>query len=118
MGRLNSFVSGVITGLVAAAIGQELAKDPSARTWKGKVAGIPYNFRLVEWSDIAREYWDPESNHIITPHVIGMGWGINFAALSSWLQKVSQSNPSHSSKPSSEGRPTPLPPPITEPVDR
>ncbi|MGO8949542.1 MAG: DUF5808 domain-containing protein [Ktedonobacterales bacterium] len=111
MGKLNTFTAGVIAGLVAAAIGQELAKEPGQRTWKGKVAGIPYNFRLAEWSNIASEYWNPESNHIITPHVIGMGWGINFAAALQWLQKISQAN-------TSEVRPTPLPPHITEPVDR
>ncbi len=109
MGKLNTFAAGVIAGLVAAAIGQELAQEPGKRTWKGKVAGIPYNFRLTEWTGIASEYWNPEDNHIFTPHVIGMGWGINFAAVVNWLQQMSQS---------SEARPTPLPPPITEPVDR
>ena len=111
MGKLNTFTAGVIAGLVAAAIGQELAKEPGKRTWKGKVAGIPYNFRVPEWSSIAGEYWNPESDRIITPHVIGMGWGINFAAALKWLQQISQSN-------GSEMRPTPPPSQIPEPVDR
>ena len=93
MGKLNTFSAGVIAGLIAAAVGQELAKEPEERTWKGKVAGIPYNFRLAEWGDIATEYWNPASDNIFTPHVIGMGWGINFAAVVGRLQQLGQSNP-------------------------
>ena len=86
--KLNWFVAGVAAGLTAAAIGQELAKPPKERTWQGRVAGVPYSFRLTEWPDVANEYWNPESDKIITPHVIGLGWGVNFAALlrrAQWL---------------------------------
>ena len=81
MGKLSTFTAGVVTGLTAAAIGQELAKEPAERTWQGKVAGVPYNFRLNDWSDIAREYWNPQSDRILTPHAIGIGWGVNLAAV-------------------------------------
>lgn len=81
MGKLNWFTAGVIAGLTAAAIGQELARQPEDRTWKGKVAGIPYNFHAPEWGQIANEYWNPASNKMLSPHVIGLGWGINFAAI-------------------------------------
>jgi hypothetical protein len=80
--KLGSFTVGVIAGLAAAAVGQELARAPENRTWKGTVAGMPYNFNIPEWGDIAREYWNPDSNAILTPHAIGLGWGVNFAALS------------------------------------
>jgi hypothetical protein len=93
MSKLYTFTAGVIAGLAAAAVGQELAKEPAERTWKGKVAGIPYNFNLPEWSSIATEYWNPESDGIFTPHVIGMGWGINFAAIVNRLQQMSQATP-------------------------
>lgn len=79
--RSNWFAVGVVAGLAAAAIGQELAKAPEARTWKGTVAGVPYNFRLEEWPEVTNEYWNPESDKILTPHTIGLGWGVNFAAL-------------------------------------
>src|SRR5579862_1554891 len=81
MGKFNWFLTGVVTGLTAAAIGQELAKAPAERTWKGTVAGVPYNFRLNEWSNIAAEYWNPDSDRILTPHAIGLGWGVNLAAV-------------------------------------
>jgi hypothetical protein len=79
--KLNWFTAGVVAGLTAAAIGQELAKPRGERTWKGRVAGVPYSFRLSEWPDVANEYWNPDSDKIITPRVIGLGWGVNFAAL-------------------------------------
>jgi hypothetical protein len=88
MGRMNTFMAGVVVGLTAAAIGQELAKRPADRTWKGRVAGVPYNFNIPEWSDIASEYWNPENDQILQPHAIGLGWGINFAALSRRLQTM------------------------------
>ena len=88
MAKLSTFMAGVVTGLTAAAIGQELAKELAERTWQGKVAGVPYNFRLNDWSDIAREYWDPESDRILTPHAIGIGWGINFAALTRRVREL------------------------------
>jgi hypothetical protein len=81
MAKLRWFVTGAIAGLAAAAIGQELAKEPQERTWKGTVAGVPYNFRVDEWSAIASDYWNPDNEAIFVPEVIGLGWGINFAAL-------------------------------------
>lgn len=81
MGKLNWFTAGVIAGLTAAAVGQELARSPEDRTWKGKVAGVPYNFRVPEWGEIANEYWNPASDKVLTPHAIGLGWGINLAAV-------------------------------------
>ncbi|MGZ3674053.1 MAG: hypothetical protein ACXVCO_07060 [Ktedonobacterales bacterium] len=88
--KMNSFVAGVVAGLTAAAVGQELAKEPSQRTWKGKVAGVPYNFRVAEWSDIANEYWNPSSDQILVPRAIGLGWGINFAAVARRVQGLMQ----------------------------
>ncbi len=86
--KLNWFVAGVTAGLTAAAIGQELAKPPEERTWKGRVAGVPYSFCLREWPEVASEYWNPGSDKIITPHVIGLGWGVNFAALFQRAQEL------------------------------
>lgn len=88
MSRVSAFVVGVVTGLVAAAIGIELAKRPEDREWKGTVAGVPYNFRFDEWPDIAGEYWNPESDTIFRPHAIGLGWGVNFAALTRRAQAL------------------------------
>jgi hypothetical protein len=81
MGKMSWFTAGVIAGLAAAAVGQELARPPEERTWKGKVAGVPYNFHVPEWGQIANEYWNPASDKVLAPHAIGLGWGVNFAAV-------------------------------------
>lgn len=88
MRGFRAFVIGVVVGLSAAAIGNELEKPPEQRTWKGRIAGVPYNFRVWEWQNIAREYWNPASDHILAEHAIGIGWGINFAALSRRAQDL------------------------------
>ena len=88
MGKFSWFVAGVMAGLTAAAIGQELARPPAERTWKGRVAGVPYNFRVSDWSTVAAEYWNPERDAIFSPHAIGLGWGINFAALARRAQNL------------------------------
>ena len=91
MGKLNWFTAGVIAGLTAAAVGQELARQPADRTWKGKVAGIPYNLHVAEWGEVANEYWNPKSNKMLSPHVIGLGWGVNFAAVAQRVRGLAES---------------------------
>ena len=110
MSKMGTFITGVVAGLAAAAIGQELAKEPEQRTWKGKVAGVPYNFHLASWGEVASEYWNPQSDSIFTPHVIGMGWGINLAAVVNRLRQLSETN-------APEAQPLPEPRQITEPVE-
>lgn len=86
MGKLTWFTAGVIAGLSAAAIGQELARHPNERTWKGKVAGVPYNFHVAEWSEVAKGYWDPANEKVLSSRAIGLGWGVNFAAVTQKAQ--------------------------------
>jgi hypothetical protein len=88
MGKLRWFVLGIVAGLSAAAIGEELKRPQERREWKGTIAGVPYNFRLDEWSSVAKEYWNPASDSILTPHAIGLGWGINFAAVLTHVRQI------------------------------
>lgn len=81
MGKLRWFLYGIMAGLTAGAIDQELKKDPDERTWTGTIAGVPYNFNVQQWREIANEYWNPASDQLFSPHAIGLGWGINFAAV-------------------------------------
>jgi hypothetical protein len=64
--------------LVAAAIATELAKPAPARTWEGKVLGlVPYDFRPPTWQRIRDAYWNPESDHLFSDRVFGVGWAVN-----------------------------------------
>jgi hypothetical protein len=91
MGKLRWFVMGVIAGLAAAAVGQEMEKPPERRTWKGTIAGVPYNFRVQDWGDVAAKYWNPKSDQVFSPNTIGIGWGINFAAVAKRAQEFVES---------------------------
>lgn len=88
MRKLSWFLAGAATGLTAAAISKELEKPAGERTWQGTIAGVPYNFNVPSWGQIVGEYWNPDSNQILSPHAIGLGWGINFAALTQWIQET------------------------------
>ena len=73
--RLARFVG---FGLIVAAVATELAKPAPERTWQGKVVGlVPYDFRPPTWQRIRDAYWNPESDHLFSDRVFGVGWAIN-----------------------------------------
>lgn len=73
--------------LAAAAIGQELAKPAAERTWHGRVAGfIPYDFRAPTPARLREAYWNPSDPRILTDRVCGVGWGVNFYWIWTWLR--------------------------------
>ena len=48
---------------------------------QGKVLGIPYDFRLPTLSRVKEKLWNEDDPRIFTPHLFGVGWSINYAAL-------------------------------------
>ncbi|KUN81471.1 hypothetical protein AQJ66_24030 [Streptomyces bungoensis] len=77
--RLRKNLALIAVGVVAAAVAKELRKPSEARTWTGTVLGVPYDFRLPTPEKIVREYWDPDSDALLTPHAFGVGYGVNLA---------------------------------------
>ena len=68
----------VMFALVVAAVTKELQKDKEDRTWHGTVAGfVPYEFRVPTVERVRERVWDPEGEHILSPHVFGVGWTLN-----------------------------------------
>ncbi|MFJ8363683.1 DUF5808 domain-containing protein [Streptomyces sp. NPDC093984] len=72
----------------AAAVAQQLRRPAPERTWTGRVAGLPYDFRRPTMEKVVREYWNPESDAFFTPHAFGIGYGINLARLGRGLLKA------------------------------
>ncbi len=67
---------------MAAAIRQELKKNPAERTWRGRLTlSIPYDFTIPTIERVREAYWNAEDDHIITDKVFGVGWAINLHAL-------------------------------------
>jgi hypothetical protein len=62
---------------VGAAIVQQLRRPPEERTWNGKIAGIPYDFRLPTVERIRDTFWNKHTSKIFLPQVFGIGWSIN-----------------------------------------
>ncbi|WP_166429856.1 DUF5808 domain-containing protein [Nesterenkonia sphaerica] len=68
----------LMAGLTVAAVAKELRKEPDERTWNGQVAGfVPYDFRMPTLERVKERMWDPEGDHLISPHVFGVGWTVN-----------------------------------------
>ena len=75
---LRRLVRFVTFGLVVAAVATELSKPVEERTWEGKVGGVvPYDFRPPTWQRIRDAYWNPESDHLFSDRVFGVGWAVN-----------------------------------------
>jgi hypothetical protein len=86
---LRGIATLVGVGLVIAALAQELKRAPADRTWHGTVLGfVPYDFRPPTPERIRHEFWDPESENILSPHAFGVGWGINLGAVAKKLDLV------------------------------
>ena len=67
-----------VFGLVLAAVATELSRPEEERTWTGKVFGmVPYDFRPPTWQRIREAYWNPESDHLFSDRVFGVGWAVN-----------------------------------------
>jgi Family of unknown function (DUF5808) len=79
--RIGRLLRAAIFFLTLAAVAQELNKPESQRTWHGRVAGVPYDFRFPTPKRFRDAYWNPDDERVFTDKVVGIGWAINFAQL-------------------------------------
>ncbi len=70
-----------LAGITVASVLKELGKPPEERTWQGRTAGVPYDFRPPTLERVRRSFWQPDSDEILTPRAFGVGWGVNVARL-------------------------------------
>jgi hypothetical protein len=70
----------LLLGIVVQAITEQLRKDKADRTWQGKVAGVPYDFRPPTPARIKKAFWAPEEA-FVTPHSPGVGWSVNLGRI-------------------------------------
>ena len=74
---VNAIFSLLFLIYVAIAITQQLQRPPEERTWYGKIAGIPYDFRLPTVERIRAAFWNKDTSQIFLPQAFGIGWSIN-----------------------------------------
>ena len=73
----NVFFSILLVLYVITAIVQQMQRPPEERTWYGKIAGIPYDFRVPTAERIRDTFWNKNTSKIFLPQVFGIGWSIN-----------------------------------------
>jgi hypothetical protein len=76
-GPLGKAIGVVAAGLTVAAVVQELAKPADQRTWHGRIAYVPYDFRIPTVDRLLASWWNPEDPRLITPRTFGLGWAVN-----------------------------------------
>ena len=87
--NLRRLVRFITLGLVVAAVATELSKPAEERTWEGKLGGIvPYDFRPPTWQRIRDAYWNPESDHLFSDRVFGVGWAVNLYRAKTLLEET------------------------------
>ena len=74
---LWKWILAIVAGI---AIIQELRKTKEERTWNGRVAFFPYDFRMPTVERIRQTYWNP-GGPIISGKVFGVGWAPNFGVV-------------------------------------
>jgi hypothetical protein len=79
-GKVRGAVRLASAGLAIAAVAQELRSPKAERTWHGRIAKVPYDFRAPTPHRLLRRSWSPDDPRIIVPRAFGVGWTINFAS--------------------------------------
>lgn len=74
---MNIIFSVLFLVYVAIAITQQLQRPPEERTWYGKIAGIPYDFRIPSVERLRATFWNKDTSQILLPQAFGIGWSIN-----------------------------------------
>jgi len=64
--RPGRLLRAAVLFLTLAAVAQELNKPEGQRTWHGRIAGVPYDFRFPTFARFRNAYWNPENPNILT----------------------------------------------------
>jgi hypothetical protein len=72
--------------ITAVAAVEQLRRPVNERTWRGRVAGVPYDFRAPTMDSVIEKIWDPENPSICAPTLWGVGWTFNLYRLAHPLE--------------------------------
>ncbi len=78
---LNTLIGMTVALMVVGAIREQLSLPPAERTWHGKLAGVPYDFRMPTIERLQNAYWNKDTSQLLVPQAFGMGWAVNFYPL-------------------------------------
>jgi hypothetical protein len=86
-GKVRGGVRLASAGLAIAAVTQELRRPKVDRTWHGRIANVPYDFRAPTPRRVFRRIWAPDDPRILVPRAFGIGWNLNFASVASAIKR-------------------------------
>jgi hypothetical protein len=72
--------------IAATAVAEQMSRAPSDRTWYGRVAGVPYDFRPPTSQRVVEKVWNPSNPSICAPTLWGVGWSVNVYRLAHPLE--------------------------------
>jgi hypothetical protein len=79
--KKSGLFSWLAVGLTIAALVRELRRPADERTWHGRIAYVPYDFRPPTLARIRERLWAPDNKQLLVPQVFGLGWSVNFGRL-------------------------------------
>ncbi|GAB2463799.1 hypothetical protein GCM10007967_17700 [Xylanimonas ulmi] len=90
---LRNLLTAAAIALSVAAVVKELRTPAPERTWNGKVAAVPYDFRVPTLARAKERLWDPEAANLVGPRVFGVGWTLNVGKLVAEVREVLAAKP-------------------------
>jgi hypothetical protein len=72
--------------LLGAAVVKELRTPARKRRWNGRIGPFPYDLRPPTRARARERMWNPKGS-LISPHVFGVGWTINFGRLAALVRR-------------------------------
>ncbi len=80
---MKQLVRSVVLIAVLIAAGKLL--EQRGKPAHGRLLGMPYDLRVPTIDRVRKCYWNPADRHILTPTLLGWGYGVNLGAV---LRKV------------------------------
>ena len=82
----RDLIGAAALALLVAAVVRELNIPRDARTWHGRVMGVPYDLRRPTWRRVQESWWAPKDPRLVTPRVLGVGWSLNLGRLAALIK--------------------------------
>jgi hypothetical protein len=81
VGWLRTLVEVAVIALTVAAVARELSRPRAERTWQGRIARVPYDFRAPSLRRLRAGVWQPGQSAVVVPKSFGLGWTVNFGSI-------------------------------------
>jgi Family of unknown function (DUF5808) len=92
-GWLRTLLEVAVIALTVAAFVRELRRPRTERTWQGRIARVPYDFRTPSLSRLRSGVWQPDRSAVVVPKTFGLGWTLNVGSLAARTRRRASHRP-------------------------